>query len=108
MDEVLVADIVEKCTAIVKFGPAGFSTDGMKLAEYYQVTIDPEKISPSGNFIRFGTTQGDELVGWQRAAALTVVEVLALWANVTEFDEHGLPLLLYGTSGKITMMVTPP
>lgn len=41
-----------------------------------QVTIRPDKVSPSGNLIRFGDTLGDELVGWMRRDYLEVVEVL--------------------------------
>ena len=93
-----VTDITKKCTAIVKFGPAGLPTDGMRPAEYFQVTIDPNFISPSGEFIRFGNTPGDEIMGWQRAAALTVVEILGEW----EDDE---PVFQYGQSGKVSMIV---
>lgn len=94
-----IADITKKCTAIVKFGPAGFATDGIKPAEYFQVTIDPSKISPSGEFIRFGETTGDEIIGWQRAGALTVVEILGEW------DGDEPPTFHYGTHGKVTMVV---
>ena len=68
----------KKTSAIVKFGPAT-STDGMRPAEYYAVTIDPEKVTQSGEFIRFGDNQGDELIGWQRCAAMTVVEIIGEW-----------------------------
>lgn len=67
--------IVSKVRAIVQFGPAT-DMSGMRPAEYYQVTIDPNMVSPSGEFIRFGQFAGDELVGWQRVAAMTVSEVL--------------------------------
>jgi hypothetical protein len=63
------------CVAIVMFGPAT-PTSGMRPAEYYQVTIDPAHCSPSGEYIRFGLYKGDEIHGWQRADAMTVVEVL--------------------------------
>lgn len=42
----------------------------------FQVTIRSDKCSPSGAFIRFGDTPGDELVGWQRRDLLEVCEVL--------------------------------
>ena len=32
--------------------------------------------APSGRFIRFGDTQGDELVGWMRRDYIDIVEVL--------------------------------
>lgn len=78
MDEVAMVglEINKKIVAIVQFGPAT-KTSGMRLAEYYQVTIDPEYVSPTGEYIRFGKNDGDELLGWQRVDALTVVEVLA-------------------------------
>lgn len=51
---------------------------------YYQVTIDPNPCrgttngySPSGNFIRFGYAQGDELTGWQPAHEIEIFEVVA-------------------------------
>jgi len=94
-----IIDIEQKCVAIVKFGPAGFATDGFRPAEYYQVTIDPQKISPYGEFIRFGSNPGDEIMGWQRAAALTVVEILGFW------DKEEPPILIYGDAGKVTMTV---
>lgn len=70
-----------KTVAIVKFGPAGFETDGITPAQYYQVTIDPDKVS--GDYIRFGGHPGDEILGWQRIAALTVVHVLGEWSGET-------------------------
>lgn len=69
-----------KTVVVLKFGPAT-STDGMRTAEYYQVTIDPDMASPSGEFIRFGKHPGDEILGWQRIAALTVVEILGEWKD---------------------------
>lgn len=78
--EMVPTEIKKKSIAIVKFGPAGFPTDGVRPAEYFQVTIDPAFVSKSGDYIRFGQTAGDEIMGWQRVKALTVVEVLA------EFD----------------------
>lgn len=67
---------VRLCRAIVKFGPAT-AIDGFRPAEYFQVTIDPNMVSPSGKFIRFGFYDGDEIVGWQRIAAMTVCEILS-------------------------------
>lgn len=43
---------------------------------HFQVTIRADKVSPSGRFIRFGETQGDELLGWMRRDYLEIVEVL--------------------------------
>jgi hypothetical protein len=97
--ELTPTEITKKCTAIVKFGPAGFATDGFRPAEYFQVTIDPQKISPSGEFIRFGGTDGDEIMGWQRAAAISVVEILGEW------DSEESPTFKYGAAGQVTMPV---
>jgi hypothetical protein len=99
INEMKISDIRERIVAIVKFGPAGFSTDGTHAGEYFQVTIDPQKISPSGEFIRFGATNGDEIVGWQRAAAITIVEVLG------SFGCEDTPLLEYGTANLVQMPI---
>ena len=84
--------VSDRVVAIVQFGPAGFATDGMKAGEYYQVTIDPRKISPSGEFIRFGDSPGDEITGWQRCRALSIVEILGDWP----MEQVEPPKLQYG------------
>ena len=89
-------EITTKSVAIVKFGPAT-STSGMKSGEYYQVTIDPKMVSPEGEYIRFGKNQGDEILGWQRIKALTIVEVLGEWDGDTP------PEMTIGHSG-VTML----
>lgn len=76
----------KRFVAVIQFGPP-CATDGFKLATYYQVTIDPEKLSPSGEYIRFGEYPGDEIQGWQKCSALTVVEVLASWPEGKEMPE---------------------
>lgn len=68
--------ITEKVVAIVQFGPAT-PQSGFRAGEYYQVTIDPNMVSPSGTHIRFGLYPGDEIVGWQRIGAMTVAEILS-------------------------------
>jgi hypothetical protein len=96
-----VGEVKKKCVAIVRFGPGGFPTDGMKAGEYYQVTIDPRCISPSGKFIRFGHSNGDEIMGWQRTEALTVEEILG------PYDEKSdTPVLQYGDQQSVTMMLS--
>lgn len=45
-------------------------------AVHFQVTVARENVSPSGRYIRFGTTPGDELTGWMRRDAIEVCEVL--------------------------------
>lgn len=44
----------------------------------FQVTIDPSRVSPSGELIRFGDTTGDELIGWMLRANLEIVEELGV------------------------------
>ncbi len=85
----------KKVVAIVKFGPAT-PTSGMRPAEYFQVTIDPSYCSPSGEYIRFGKNDGDEIVGWQRVDALTVCEVIAEWIGDAKPD-------ITKTEGAVTM-----
>lgn len=48
---------------------------------HYQVTIDPEKVSPSGQFIRMGMNQGDEINGWQPISEIVIVEKLGEWKD---------------------------
>lgn len=96
--DIHLSSIKEKIVAIVRFGPFIEDSDGMKSGEYFQVTIDPKKISPSGEFIRFGNEPGDEITGWQRCASMCIVEILGAW------QEDGLPpLLQYGNQGYIKM-----
>lgn len=93
-------EITQKCTAIVMFGPPG-DFDGFKSGTYYQVTIDSEKISPSGDYIRFGSVPGDEIMGWQRCEAITVVEILGEWV---EGDEKAQSFK-WGEQAKVAMMM---
>jgi hypothetical protein len=102
MNSITQLEIREKVVAIVRFGPGGSPADGMKPGEYYQVTIDPRCISPSGEFIRFGQHPGDQIVGWQRCKAMSVEEVLGKW----EGSEP--PVMEYGASGVVLMMSHDP
>ncbi len=61
--------------AIVMFGPASAAM-GTKAGDFYQVTIDPNMTSAQRKFIRFGCYKGDEIIGWQRVDAMTVLETL--------------------------------
>jgi hypothetical protein len=90
-------EVREKVVAIVQFGPGGFAADGTTPGTYYQVTIDPQCISPSGKFVRFGHNQGDELIGWQRCEAMTIVEILGKW-------DGDAPVLRYGSQGVVPML----
>lgn len=56
---------------------------------HYQVTIDPDRQSPDGMFIRFGSGgdgrgDGDEITGWMGLNDLTVKSVLAIWDDATQ------------------------
>jgi hypothetical protein len=93
-------DIDQKCVAIVKFGPPGGIDEGFKPAQFFQVTIDPAKVSSSGDFIRFGNSPGDEITGWQKASSISVLEILGVWP-----DNDTPPVMPYGVTGKVTMMV---
>lgn len=82
-EEMAPVEITEKTLAIVMFGPAT-PTSGMKAGEYYQVTIDPNAVSPSGDFIYFGMHKGDQINGWQRVEAITIAEILG--PSTAEFE----------------------
>lgn len=88
----------KKIVAIVMFGPAT-EMSGMRPAEYYQVTIDPAFVSNSGEYIKFGVHPGDEIQGWQRIEALTVVEVLE-----AEWQDDGRVKIIVGHDA-VEMMV---
>lgn len=47
-------------------------------AVHFQVTVDRNKVSPSGRFIRVGDNTGDEVSGWQRRDYIQVDEVLGV------------------------------
>ena len=50
----------------------------------YQVRIDPAKVSPSGEFIRFDHVSS-EIHGWKRIDEITILEVLeVLSASMSE------------------------
>lgn len=76
-------EITKKQRAIVQFGPPT-AHSGMRPAEYYQVTIDPNMVSPGGRFIRFDQNiQQGEMHGWQRVDCITICEILG---NAPEYD----------------------
>lgn len=89
---------MKKCKAIVMFGPAT-DNDGLRPATFFQVTIDPAKVSPSGEYIRFGQSEGDEIIGWQKISALTVCEILG------QYDEEGNYPPSNDTPEALSMMV---
>ena len=96
--EMAPMDITKKVVAIVKFGPAT-PMDGLTPAQFYQVTIDPSKVSPSGEYIRFGNNPGDEILGWQKVKAMTILEVLAEW------DGDEPPNITIGANGVTILAV---
>lgn len=85
-----------KCVAIVCFetdvrNAKLFSDLGHPVPRVvqYQVTIDPDRVSPTGDFIRFGqggdgAGQGDEITGWVKKDEMIIVEILA------ECDSEGI------------------
>lgn len=77
MTEIVMEDmeIKRKTRAIVCFGPMT-ETTGARPGTFFQVTIDPNMVSPGNNYIRFDQRAEDEIHGWQIIEALTVCEVL--------------------------------
>jgi len=72
VSEALMIDAIDKKTlGIVRF------TENSGRIVHYQVTIDPSKKSPSGQFMRFGTHAMDEITGWQPLAGMVLVEILS-------------------------------
>lgn len=51
------------------------------LTPYYRVTIDPSNLTPSGAFIRFGDTHGDELTGFRPIEDILVEEIIGEYAS---------------------------
>jgi len=59
---------------------------------HYQVTLDPERLSPDGEFVRLGQGndgqgQSDEITGWIPLIDLTIEEILADWDG-EQFQIH--------------------
>lgn len=75
MIEMVAKEFTKPTRAIVKFGPAEDAM-GTRPATFYQVVIDPDMVSPAGDYIRFGAYPLDEITGWQKVDAMTVCEVL--------------------------------
>lgn len=91
-------EIKRKCVAIICFGPLT-ETTGMRAGSFYQAVIDPSKVSPCGQYIRFVADNICEVHGWQRIDSLTVCSVLA-----EETDDGVLPDKLPQSSEPITML----
>jgi len=77
-----VYNIDKPIIAIVHFKSDEAAAEvGHKLV-HYQVTMYPEhnegktQLSPTGDFIRFGEVQGDELTGWQDTSNIVMDEML--------------------------------
>jgi hypothetical protein len=98
-NEFNLVEIKNRIVAIVKFGLAGFSHDGMKSGEYFQVTIDPKMVSPSSEYIRFGNYPGDEIIGWQKAQSITIIEILGSWG-----EDEDSPVLRYASKSDVKML----
>lgn len=75
MIDMQTIEVKGKTRAIVCFGPMT-DTAGMKAGSFFQVTVDPNLVSPGGDFIRFDNRAEDEIHGWQRIEGITICEVL--------------------------------
>lgn len=69
--------------AIVRLAPENKEKRDMAgvITPFYQVTIDPQNMSPSREFIRFGGVHGDEIVGWRPVTDIIVEEVIGQYAE---------------------------
>lgn len=68
-----IETVTKPCIAIVAFTDE--MSRPMSHTVCYQVTIDPAKVSPSGEFIRFEHGPS-EIHGWKRVDDITILEVL--------------------------------
>jgi hypothetical protein len=91
---IALTEITKKTVAVVKFNmPLTVVDTGP--GKFFQVTIDPGKLSPTGKYIRFGNNPGDELVGWQLVEWIAIEEILGEWVNedtppILEYKPHRL------------------
>lgn len=71
--------------AIVRLAPENKERRDMAgvLTPFYQVTIDPKSMSPSKEFIRFGSVHGDEIMGWRPVTDIIVEEVIGQYAETS-------------------------
>lgn len=91
-------EITKKTVVIVQFKIALMPTD-VSPGKFFQVTVDPGKLSPSGKFIRFGANPGDELVGWQPVEWMVIADILGEWTD----DQP--PQLEYKAQEGVTMLI---
>lgn len=70
MTEFYDLKIRAKVRAILCFGP-------IHAGPFYENVVDPNMVSPKGDYIRFGLYTGDQINGWQKVSDMTVCEVLA-------------------------------
>ena len=55
---------------------------------YYQVVIDPDNLSPAGDYIRFNNTRHCEVHGWVALDSLVLDEILdGEFTEAKEFKE---------------------
>lgn len=69
-----IIDIKEPTVAIVAFSAE--LDRPMTHTVCYQAVLDPSKLSPSGEFMRFNHGENCELHGWMRVDEIEVLEVL--------------------------------
>lgn len=98
MIELNPQEITKRTIAIICFGPFA-PTTGTKAGTFYQVVIDPKKVSPCGKFIRFIADGLCEVHGWQRIESLTICSILA-----EEDDAGEMPDQLPQSLDPITML----
>ena len=56
---------------------------------YFQVTINPDHVSPDGLYIRFGDISGDEITGWVELEELDVHSILYEYKNSEKLHYTG-------------------
>lgn len=86
--------------AIVRLSPENKERRDMAgmVTPFYQVTIDPENLSPSREFIRFGKTHGDEIMGWRPVTDIIVEEVIG------QYKEGWTPPKINGTETPVELV----
>lgn len=96
---VKVREFTEPTVCIVQFNNPKIEANGPMAGRFFQVTIDPCKLSPDGKFIRLGNNDGDELIGWQLIDWITVMSILGVWTG------NEKPLLQYHPVNKVCLLI---
>lgn len=99
VNPIKIQEFKERTVCIVKFENPRMDANGPVPGRFFQVTVDPTKLSPDGRFIRFGANDGDELIGWQRTDWISVETVLGEWTDGKK------PLLEYQPDKGVSLMI---